>query len=154
MPDLLLVKTDKPRIFEAMDESLDNVQPGEVIRGKFTFARNPTFHNKMFVLFRYIFNQLPDPEPVEFDGQLITPERDFDVTRKQLTIMAGFYDTVATLDGRVAPKAKSLSYAKMESDEFRRVYSAVIDVGIRVLPYNITGEELDRVIENLVLGFA
>lgn len=154
MPDLLLVKTDRPRIFEAMDESLDSVQPGEVIRGKFTFARNPVFHRKMFVLFRYLYEQMPEPDPVEFRGAWITPERDFDVTRKELTIMAGFYDVVAKLDGSVAPKAKSLSYANMDADEFRRVYSAVIDVGIRILPYAISGEDLDRVIENLVLGFA
>lgn len=153
MPECQIVKTDKPNMFLAMDDSLKTIQPGEVITVKYSKARNPRFHRKAFALFKFIFDALPEPDPVNFRGHDIVPAKDFETVRKELTIMAGFYDVVGKVDGSVKLTAKSLSFASMDEDEFRQVYSALIDVGLRVLPYSMTGDELERAVENLVVGF-
>ena len=81
---------------------------------------------------------------------MVEPLRDFDTARKELTVMAGFYDVVSKLDGSVKLLAKSLRFASMDNEEFAKVYSSVIDVALKVLPYTMTGRELDDAVENLM----
>lgn len=76
------------------------------------------------------------------------------MTRQELTIMAGYYDVVAKVDGTVKAKAKSLAFGSMSEEEFSAVYSAVIDVGLRVLPYSMSADQLDNAVNELIRGFA
>lgn len=147
-----MVKTDKG-VFIPLDDSLKSVQAGEVISVKYSVVRNPKFLRKAFALFNFVFDALPEPEPIKFKGQMIAPLRDFDTARKELIIMAGFHEMVIKLDGTVKLKAKSISFAKMEEDEFSRLYSALIDTALRVLPYTMTAEQLDNSV-NQLMGFA
>ena len=149
MAECQLVKTDKG-VFVPLGNEFDAVAAGEVITCKYSFARNPRFHRKMFALFKFVFDALPEPEPIQFRGNEITPLLNFDVARKELTIMAGFYEVVGKIDGSAKAVAKSLSYASMDNEEFAKVYSAVIDVALRVLPYSMTKEQLDKSIEDLM----
>lgn len=154
MAECMIVKTDKPNLFMAMDDALQSIQPGEVLKVKYSKVRNPRFHNKGMKLFRFVFDALPDPNQVSYRGALITPLKDFDTVRKELTIKAGFYEIVGKIDGSVKLEAKSLSFSSMEEDEFKKVYSALIDVALQVLPYTMTGQELDRAVETLMVGYA
>jgi len=154
MAECMIVKTDKPNLFMAMDDSLQAIQPGEVITVKYSKARNPRFHRKAFALFKFIYQALPEPEVINFRGADIVPTKCFETVRKELTVMAGFYDVVGKVDGTVKLTAKSLSFASMDEDEFRNVYSALINVGLQVLPYTMTGQELDRAVEALMVGYA
>lgn len=149
MAECQLVKTDK-NTFVPMGDELNAVQPGEVITVKYSFVRNPAFHRKMFALFNFVFDALPEPSPVIYRGKSIVPLRDFDTARKELIILAGFHEMVIKLDGTVKLKAKSISYAKMDNEEFKKLYSAVIDAALKVLPYEMTGEQLDHNIEQLM----
>lgn len=153
MSECQIFKTDKPNLFMAMDDALDSVQPGEVITVKYRKARNPRFHRKAFALFKFLFDALPEPDSIKFRGHDVVPVKDFDTVRKELTVMAGFYEVVGRVDGSVKLTAKSLSFASMDDEEFGRVYSALIDVGLRILPYTMTGEELERAADNLIVGF-
>lgn len=152
MGECLLVKTDKGH-FLPLDGALADVSAGEVIKVKYSLARNPKFHRKMFALFKFVIDALPDPEPVKVHGVMVTPKLDFDTARKFLTVKAGFYDVIMLPDGTCRLQAKSLSYASMDNEEFARVYSAIIDVALQFLPYAMTGEELNKSVNNL-MGFA
>lgn len=58
-----------------------------------------------------------------------------DQFRKDVTIMAGYYDPVFTVHGDVKLEAKSLQWSKMTEDDFAKLYSATIDVILqKVLP--------------------
>jgi len=67
-----LVKTDRPRVFVALDDSLDGISAGEVITAKYTKTRNPLFHRKAMALFRYIYDAMPEPDPIKFRGREIS----------------------------------------------------------------------------------
>lgn len=55
----------------------------------------------------------------------------FDRFRKDLTILAGFYEQTVRLNGDIRTEAKSLAYANMDPDEFERCYSALINSAIK-----------------------
>lgn len=153
MPELLLAKINDEGHFAPVGgdiEAIEKLVNGEVIKVKWTLARNPRFHRKMFALFRFAFDAMPEPSPVMHNGVEVQPQKDFDMSRKFLTVQAGFYDVVGLPDGSVRLQAKSLRYAAMDQEEFRRVYSAVIDVVLSFLPYRMTGQELDKAVENLM----
>lgn len=152
MSECLLVMTGK-RYLLPLDGALANMKPGEVLRVKYSFARNPQFHRKVFALFKFAFDAIAEPEPVSFRGAMVQPIKDFDVTRKFLTVQAGFFEVVMLPNGEARLQAKSLSFASMDNEEFERVYSAVIDVVLSFLPYKMSGEQLDNAINNL-MGFA
>lgn len=152
MGECLLVMTDKGYLLP-IDDGLSNMKMGDVIRVKFSFARNPMFHRKMFALLKFACDALPDPEPIQHRGITIYPERDFDTNRKFFIVQAGFYDVIGLPNGEVRTKAKSLSYASMDNKEFSKVYSAVINVVLKFLPFVMSAEELDASVNNL-MGFA
>lgn len=151
MAECLLVMTDKGHLLP-LDGSLSKMQPGEVIRVKYSFARNPKFHGKMFALFKFAFDAMPDPEPIDHRGLKVQPLKDFETSRKFLTVQAGFFDVIMLPNGEARLQAKSLSYANMDNEEFERVYSAVIDVVLSYLPdaYGFDSEKLDAAIDNLM----
>ena len=49
--------------------------------------------------------------------------------------------------------AKSISFAKMDEDEFARLYSSVVDVILARFLTNWTGEDMDKAVEGFILGF-
>lgn len=55
----------------------------------------------------------------------------FDRFRKDLTILAGFYEQTVRLNGEVRTEAKSLAYGNMEQEEFERCYSSLINAAIK-----------------------
>jgi hypothetical protein len=55
----------------------------------------------------------------------------FNRFRKDLTILAGFYDTVTNIRGEVRAEAKSLAYANMDDEEFSRCFSSLINAAIK-----------------------
>lgn len=105
-------------------------------------ARNTLFHAKWFALLGLAFEAWEPPVVKTGTFAGMQPEKDFDKFRKDLTIQAGFYDVVATLDGRARVEAKSVSFDKMSPDDFERLYSASIDVILKLVMRDKTGPEL------------
>lgn len=139
-----------------MDPSVfDEIKYGEIISVQWSKVRNPRFHRKMFALFKYVFDQLPEQniEPIEYQGNVIYPRANFDQTRKWMTIRAGFYEAFwvgSAARGKLVIEAKSLSYAKMDNKEFENVYSAMIDVALEMLPHIVDRQTLDRAVETVL----
>ena len=123
-------------------ETLNTVKIGETIKVKFTKPRNYQFHKKMMALFNLGFDQW---EPLT-DGA----EKNFDRFRKDITIKAGYYEQSVRIDGSIRTEAKSLSYGKMEPDEFEQLYNKVVNVLIKLVLTNYSREDVDNAINQIM----
>lgn len=111
---------------------------------------NPAFHRKLFALFNVAFDAW-EPEVQQYKGQAVS--KNFDQFRKDLTILAGYYESCVNLKGEVRLIAKSLNFSAMNQDEREKLYSAVIDVVLQKILKNYTRADLDATIER-ILQFA
>jgi hypothetical protein len=113
-------------------------------------ARNILFHRKMFALFKLAY-ELWDAPKLEYKGQQVA--KNFDRFRKDVTVLAGFYEAVTNFRGEVRLEAKSLAFHAMGEAEFEDVYNAVLGVmWVRILKavgYK-TPEAVDVVVQELL----
>ena len=110
---------------------------------------NPDFHRKMFALLNLAFESW-DPGQREYRGAVVN--KNFDQFRRDITILAGFYDSVITLRGEVRLTAKSLNFSSMGQEEREQLYSKIIDVVLSKILTQYTRADLDNVV-NQILGF-
>lgn len=111
------------------------------IRVKVQRIRNPDHHRKYFALLNLAYDYW---EPENQVG-----EKNFDRFRKDVIILAGFYERYVRLDGSTRIEPKSISFGSMEQDEFEELYSKTIDVIIKYVLTNYTGEDLQRVLREI-----
>lgn len=152
MTDVVLFKSDgclAPADAQAA-EYIAKLKTGAAITATVKRHNNLAFHRKMFALFNLAFDAW-EPEQKTYQGEYV--HKNFDQFRKDLVILAGFYETVINLKGDVRVVAKSLNFSGMDQDEREQVYSAVIDVVLTRILRNYTRDDLDRVIDK-ILGFA
>lgn len=116
------VQDDRQRAY------LDKLDRSKWVDADIKTPRNPKFHRKFFALMNYAFEIWPDPESVEYRGEMIQPEKNFEQFREWVTVMAGYYDVVGYPDGSFKFRAKSISFAAMDDEEFGELYNAVINV--------------------------
>ena len=114
-----------------------------------TKPRNIHFHKKLFALIGIAYDAF-DLGEIKHKGTVI--EKNRERFRKDLTIQAGFYDTVFNLDGELRLEAKSISFAKMDEEEFARLYDKFITVILQKVLTSYTAEDLDQQV-NKILGF-
>lgn len=122
-------------------KTLPNGQP---IRVTVRRMRNPQFHRKYFALLNYLYD-IWEPEDENMVG-----EKNFDRFRKDIIILAGFYERYIRLDGSTRIEPKSISFAAMDEDEFSDLYEKTIDVGIKYVAINYTSDELNAVVEGIL----
>lgn len=114
--------------FEHDLQRLTKFKNGELYTAEIKLTRNPSFHRKTFAFFNFCFQHwAADRAGLEHADEATQ----FDRFRKDLTILAGFYEQTVRLNGDVRTEAKSLAYANMEPDEFERCYSALINAAIK-----------------------
>src|ERR1035437_10286727 len=94
-------------------EESDKIAVGTFIKG--TAPRNYKFHKKAFVLLQ-----------IGSDNQ--TNFTSFEVYRKVMTIMAGYYDEAPTKTGGTYYIPQSLSYDSMSAEKFNKWYIDVLNV--------------------------
>jgi hypothetical protein len=119
-----------------------------VVRCKVTRVRSPKFHRKFFALVTYGFQQFEPTQ--EYKGYVI--EKNFDAFRDDVIIMAGYYHATMRPDGVMRLRPKSISFAKMDQDEFEALYNAVANVILQRVLTNYSRDDLNRVVERIV-GF-
>jgi len=123
----------------------NKLKPGAAVKGEFKQIRNYQFHKKYFALLTIAFDNW---EPGEIDSKYGKPEKNFDRFRKDLTILAGFYENTVRLDGSVRIEPMSISFGKMDAETFADLYSKTIDVLIKhVYKQNMDAEELNEIVE-------
>lgn len=123
---------------------------GEMVEISIKRIRNARFHRKFFALLRVGFDAWePDRVRYSYKGREIA--KNFDKFREDITILAGYYDQVFNIKGEMSLKAKSISFAKMEEDEFERLYNDVADVILARVCTRYAGRaELDDVVDRVM----
>lgn len=152
MTQLSLMKTASGYV-PATDQDADIVvkhRYGDIIQADFKKMRNPKFHRKFFALLNIGFNEW---EPGELSNKYGVVEKNFEQFRKDITILAGYYEQHFRVDGSVRIEAKSISFANMDENEFNQLYSSVINVLLsRVFASTWNREQIDRVVDQII-GF-
>ncbi len=134
--------------FEVDREVVEKWKLGDIIKVKASRPRNPKFHRKAFALFNLCYDYF-EPEEVDVNGKTLLPEKDFDEFRRWMTIKAGYFHVVGYPDGSVRVRAKSISFAKMDEDTFDKLYNALINVALKILPNYNDEYELKAVLTEL-----
>lgn len=89
--------------------------------------RNGKFFKKWFALVEMAYGHWAEAvEPLEYKGQPVFPS--FLRFRKDLTIMAGYYEAVVNLKGEMRIEAASISWANMDEKTFGDLFEATIQV--------------------------
>ena len=123
-------------------ELLSKIKTGEPVRLTFKRVRNYQFHRKWFALINLAFDYWEPP-----DNQV--GEKNLERFRKDITILAGFYEQTVRLDGETRTEAKSISFGSMSEDEFEELYNRTIDVIIKYVLRNYSNEELRSVVDQV-----
>lgn len=129
---------------------LMDLEPGEFAVIEFVIPRNAKFHRKFFSMLNFAFDSWePGRMRKTYKGKEVS--KNFERFRKDVLILAGFYDQTFDLKGRMKLEAHSISFSNMDDAEFEEVYSAVASV---ILEHVLTGysgrEELDRVVDQMM----
>ena len=107
--------------------------------------RNVMFHRKFFALLNIAFDNW---NPGEINSKYGIPEKNFERFRKDVAILCGHFHLVIRVDGTSRPEADSISFAKMDQETFKDLYSKTIDVLIKhVYKQKIDAEKLDEIVE-------
>jgi len=105
-------------------EQLNKFKSGGMFEIELKRPRNSSFHGKVFAFFQYCFSHWSS------DNEYQDEKTQFDGFRKDMVILAGYYDTYTRMDGSVRVEAKSLSFGSMSQDDFESLYQALIQVAM------------------------
>lgn len=104
-------------------DKIRKLKVGEAYQCEIKHPRNLEFHRKFFALITMLF---------ENQDIYTDPER----LRKDLIIEAGFYNEWTDFNGIVRKEAKSISFARMEEEEFRELYYRIMNVIVHYFHFN------------------
>lgn len=108
-------------------DSLTRFQTGATYPVNVKSVRNPDFHGKVFAFFQFCFQYWASGD------ENLTSRGQFEVFRKHLTVIAGYYDQYFNLKGEVRTEAKSLEYGAMDQAEFEQFYVAATNAAMRTI---------------------
>ncbi len=154
MTDIVLAKASNGTLIPVdpqAQEFISKLKLGAGVTASVKLNRNPKFHRKYFALLNFAFDAW-EPVTKEYKGQKVCKQ--FDQFRRDIVILAGYYDTSITLKGDVRLTAKSISFSRMSEDEFSSLYDATIGVILSRILTNYTKDDIERVIDQLLIGFA
>ncbi len=124
-------------------DRLARIKNGQVVRVRISQSRALWRHRKFFALLTRAFDFWT---PAPLSTELGIPEKNFDVFREKLIMMAGFVETVYLPGGGSIHKAKSMSFAKMDEGEFRKLYSKVMDVIIKKVTLGLSETDVEELV--------
>lgn len=153
MTDIVLMKVSNILVphDEAAEAFIQKMKAGELTHADFKRVRNYRFHKKYFALLDFAFDQWEPSGGLQYKGMPVAKNKER--FRKDLTILAGFYESTVNLRGEVRLEAKSIGFAQMDEVEFEKLYSATVDVILQRILTKYTRDDLDEVI-NQLLRFA
>ncbi len=112
-------------------EKAKKIPLNEPIVYSWSKPRNLKFHKKFFALINLVYENQEVYNNIEH-------------LRKDLTVEAGFYDIRHDLHGVEVREPKSISFAKMDDNEFSELYNRFVDVVVKWL-----GIEKESIIEEI-----
>lgn len=153
MPELVLFKADGNTLLPADARSaalLNRLKRGAGIRVRYEEVNDIGLHRKMMALFQLAFDAWQPTGP-RYLGYVI--EKEFDQLRKDLVILAGYYERYTDPNGNTRLNAQSLAFDSMEAPTREALFSALIDVVLKHILPTYNKADIDNVIAQ-TLGFA
>lgn len=155
--DIFVIKMPDGNLAPASEhdrEQLRHVKSMQPCRVTLKRVRNYEFHKKYFALLNYAYENWEPPETENASNvrkalNMPNARKNFDRFRKDITILAGYYDATYRLNGEVRLEAKSISFGAMSADEFEKLYEATIDVIVKHVLVNHSGDTLRSVLEQV-----
>lgn len=127
-------------------EKIKRFKPGKVIKCEVAEMRNGAFFRKYWSLVNTAFDLVSaNLEPRLHNG--VPVKMCADAFRKDLTIMAGYYEPVFRADGSVKLEAMSLQWSKMTEETFEKLYSDTIDVILQKVLPGLGEDDLNEAME-------
>lgn len=145
LPQGALVPTDAAGV-----ELLAKIKSGSPVWIEVVRARNTPLHRKWFALLGIGYEAWEPPAIESGPYAGIVPEKDFEVFRKDITKLAGFVDVYVSADGSAIVQARSVSFDRMEQDEFDRLFSATINVLLKLVLLRKTEAEVREWVETIL----
>lgn len=121
----------------------------DVITSDFVKPRNYRFHKKWFALVKFAFDHWKPSSLEDSRWKDVVPEKSFDRFRKDLIILCGMFNAVYRIDGSVRIEAKSISFAKMDEEEFKELWNITSKVILEHVLTNYTKDDLDNTVKQL-----
>lgn len=131
-------------------QELSELKNDTILECKVRNKRNLLFHRKYFALLNLAFDHFEPPTDYKYKGQPV--KKSFDRFRKDIAILAGFYDIVVNIKNELRYEAKSIAFGNMSEDEFKELYSNTIDVILQKVMKESTYKDIDDAV-NQVIGF-
>ena len=138
---------------EDAQEAIDKLG-NDPIRVQVKRIRNVDHHRKYFALLNLAYDYW-EPFIAPYDipswaGDL-QPQKNFDRFRKDIAILAGFYEITSRLNGELRVEAKSISFANMDQDEFEDLYDKTLNVILdKVFAGNWDEAKLRQAVEDVM----
>lgn len=129
-------------------ELLFNMKQGHVIKAKISSPRNYEFHKKYFALLDHAYESWEPEIPEKYQGMNI--EKNRETFRKNIQILAGYGDPVINLRNEVKYESKSISFGKMEAEDFEKLYNSVLNMILKHVLTKYTKDDLERVVEEIL----
>ena len=120
-------------------EKLTSFKQGEGVRVKMTRVRNYQFLKKYFALLNLAFDYWTPSDN-------LVGEKNFERFRKDIIILAGYYEQYVRVDGSTRVEPKSIAFGSMSEDEFSDLYTKTIDAIIKHVLPQFTDEELREIV--------
>jgi hypothetical protein len=133
---------------EAAAAFIQKMKAGELTHADFKRVRNYKFHKKYFALLDFAFEQWEPRGNLTYKGMPVAKNKDR--FRKDLIILAGFYESTVNIRSEVRLEAKSISFAQMDEIEFEALYNETINVILQRVLTKYTRDDLDAVVERLL----
>jgi hypothetical protein len=136
--------------YQRFKSRLKNLEAGELCEIDVKLPRNSKYHRKYFALLTLGFEHW-DAGRKHKSYKGVEVQKNFDRFREDITVLAGYYEQVFGIDGKMKLVAKSISFGSMQQDEFEKLYSATINVLLDKVFTKYAGRaEVDEVIEQLM----
>lgn len=111
--------------------------------------RNAKFFRKYFAMLNFAYDHF---EPEAIETKYGTPEKSRERFRKDLTVLAGYYNPTYKIDGTLILEAKSIAWNNMEEEEFKAFYTATFNAIAKHIFSHYSADQLKEV-EQALWGF-
>lgn len=148
-----VIKTASGALIPASEIDFDlmkKIKSGEAISVEVKQIRNYQLHKKAFSLLQLCYEKFcSNIEPASYKGEVAKPC--FETWREQFIILAGHYEVTFDIKGKIKLKAKSLSFANCNQEQFERIYSDLINCALKhTYDASMTERELRDLVEQIL----
>lgn len=104
-------------------------KPGQIMSADIRMARNYGNHQRFFAFLNTTFGMQDHFEQLE-------------AYRYWITMKSGWFVTIVAPNGNTMFKAKSIDFSSMDEDEFKKLFSAAIDVFLNEFGNGLTEDDI------------